>query len=232
MIELLVLALTLGFVHTFLGPDHYVPFIVISRARKWSLKKTMWVTFIGGVGHILGSVVLGFVGVAIGLSITRIETIESFRGDIAAWLLMIFGVAYSIYDIFKLFGNGAHSHLPTFLLPKSIRPYRHLPISEEEAQEEKETNITPWILFLIFVFGPCEVLIPQLIYPAAKHDFFGVAAIATVFGLATVGTMLLTVWLGYKGISLFRLKKGEKLFHLIAGLIILFMGLGILFLGF
>ena len=60
--ELLLLALTaasLGFIHTALGPDHYLPFIVLSKARNWSVPKTMWITFISGVGHVGGSVVIG-----------------------------------------------------------------------------------------------------------------------------------------------------------------------------
>ncbi|MBI5010716.1 MAG: hypothetical protein HZB98_13960 [Bacteroidia bacterium] len=36
-----VTAVSLGFLHTLLGPDHYLPFIVISLAKKWSLKKTI-----------------------------------------------------------------------------------------------------------------------------------------------------------------------------------------------
>jgi len=28
-----------------------------------------------------------------------------------------------------------------------------------------------WALFLIFVFGPCEPLIPLIMYPAAKLNF-------------------------------------------------------------
>ena len=53
-----VTAITLGFVHTILGPDHYLPFIVLSEARKWSLRKTMLITFLCGLGHVLSSVVL------------------------------------------------------------------------------------------------------------------------------------------------------------------------------
>jgi len=32
---LLGAAATLGFFHTVFGPDHYVPFIVMARARQW-----------------------------------------------------------------------------------------------------------------------------------------------------------------------------------------------------
>lgn len=38
-----VLALTaapIGFFHTLLGPDHYLPFLVMAKARKWWIIKT------------------------------------------------------------------------------------------------------------------------------------------------------------------------------------------------
>ena len=51
-------AATLGFIHTILGPDHYLPFIVLAKARKWSTIKTLVITFFCGFGHILSSVIL------------------------------------------------------------------------------------------------------------------------------------------------------------------------------
>ena len=56
-----VTAISIGFFHTLLGPDHYLPFIVLSQARNWSLKKTMIITFLCGLGHVLSSVILGLV---------------------------------------------------------------------------------------------------------------------------------------------------------------------------
>ncbi len=63
---LLVTAASLGFVHTLLGPDHYLPFIVLSKARQWSSSKTMWITFISGIGHVGSSVIIGMIGIALG----------------------------------------------------------------------------------------------------------------------------------------------------------------------
>jgi len=228
---LLITAVSLGFVHTLLGPDHYLAFIVLSKSLKWSRAKTLWITFFGGVGHVGGSVVIGLAGVALGLSLTKLTSIESFRGNVVGWMIIAFGVVYIIYGIYKFIKNGHHSHLPKFLLPKSIREYRHLPTTELEQENEKIVNITPWILFLIFVFGPCEVLIPLVMIPAAKHDAFGVFAVATLFGIATIVTMLVTVYLGYIGTSLSIFKKAEKYLHMIAGIIILLLGVGITFFG-
>ena len=228
---LMLTALSLGFIHTLLGPDHYLPFIVLSRARKWSLAKTLWITAISGVGHIAGSVVLGITGVALGISLSKLELIEEARGNMVAWMLMVFGFFYTVYGIVHYLRKGHHNHLPTFLLPRSIRKYRHLPTSEEEETKEDITRLTPWILFLIFVFGPCEVLIPLLIFPAAEHNWMGILAVSTLFGITTIATMLLTVFIGYRGTSLIRFKQVERYMHMIAGSVILISGIGIRFMG-
>jgi sulfite exporter TauE/SafE len=228
---LLITAATLGFVHTALGPDHYLPFIVLSKARNWSQTKTLWLTFIGGVGHISGSVVLGILGVALGISVHKLEAIEAHRGNLVGWMLIAFGVFYSLYGIYKYLKNGGHSHLPHFLLPKKIRGLHHLPMSEDEPQKEDVTRLTPWILFLIFVFGPCEVLIPLLMYPAAEHNVLGVIAVTVIFGAGTILTMLTVVFLGYKGSTLIKIRNREKYLHLAAGVIILIAGLGVQFWG-
>ena len=55
---LVISAASIGFLHTLLGPDHYLPFIVMGRARRWSLWKTGWITVACGIGHI-GSLSFG-----------------------------------------------------------------------------------------------------------------------------------------------------------------------------
>lgn len=230
MYVLVLSAASLGFVHTLLGPDHYLPFIVLSKARNWTQSRTLWITFISGFGHVAGSVILGLVGIAMGLSVSKLENIESGRGGLVGWMLLAFGLLYMAYGFYKYLKKGAHIHLPAFLRPRSIR-HRDLHLSEESASEDDAGRLTPWIIFLIFVFGPCEVLIPMLIYPAAAHSGWGVFLVAMVFGLATIGTMLVVVFLGFKGASLIRFKGREHWIHLIAGGIILFAGAGMTFLG-
>jgi len=227
---LMLSAASLGFIHTILGPDHYLPFIVLSRARKWSQRKTLWITLISGIGHVGSSVFIGFIGIAMGISLTKLEAIESYRGEIVAYLLIVFGLLYSIYGIYKVVNNGGHVHFPSFLKPKSIRNHHHGDLNDAD-KIEKEVNITPWILFLIFVFGPCEVLIPMLLFPALEFNFVGVIAVALVFGITTILTMLLIVYQAYRGVGLLNLGKKEKYMHLLAGLVILISGVGIQFMG-
>lgn len=231
MNELILLSLTaasLGFIHTALGPDHYLPFIVLSKARNWSVSKTMLITFISGVGHVGGSVVIGLVGIALGISLNKLTFIESFRGDIVALLLILFGLVYTVYGFYKFLKNGGHHHLPDFLIPKSIRQIKHQ-VNHGLEKKVDETKLTPWVLFIIFVFGPCEVLIPMLFIPAVQRSTIGIASVALFFGITTIATMMFIVYLAHLGSSFLKFKSKEKYMHLLAGLVILTAGLGMYF---
>jgi sulfite exporter TauE/SafE len=229
---LLATAAFVGFIHTILGPDHYVPFIVMSKARKWTTNKTVWITITCGIGHVLSSVLIGAVGIALGVALHKLKYIESFRGDIAAWLLIAFGLAYFIWGIKKAIRNKPHTHVH---LHEDGNLHSHSHDHSESHihvhESEEKANITPWILFTIFVFGPCETLIPILMYPAAKENVLGLILVTAVFALTTIGTMLTIVLVTLKGINFIPLERFEKYMHASAGFIILLCGVSIKFLG-
>ena len=229
---LLVTAASLGFVHTSLGPDHYLPFIAMSKARHWSVYKTSLVTILCGIGHVLGSVIIGLIGIAFGIAITKLQEIESTRGEIAAWLLISFGLVYLIWGLRKAYRNKPHSHIH-FHQDGEVHVHTHTHEKEHAHvhSDEKKANITPWILFTIFVFGPCEVLIPLFMYTASLKNTIGLALVTSFFGLATILTMLIIVLVSLSGIKLISFNKIEKYTHALAGAIILFCGIAIKFLG-
>jgi nickel/cobalt exporter len=224
-------AISLGFFHTLLGPDHYLPFIVLSQAKSWSLRKTMWITFLCGLGHVLSSVVLGLLGIAVGISVTKLVNVESFRGNIAAWLFIAFGLVYMIISIRNLIRKKKHTHSHHhFDGEKHEHEHNHL----SEHTHIHQTDVfktTPWILFLIFVFGPCEPLIPILMYPAAQNNISGSVLVSLLFSVVTIATMMSIVLAFKLGLSKINLKPLEKYSHLIAGAMIFFSGLAIQFLG-
>jgi len=221
-------AASLGFIHTVFGPDHYLPFIVMSRARNWSIFKTGWITFLCGIGHVGSSVVLGFIGLSVGLGIARMEGIENFRGNIAAWLFLLFGAGYAIWGLVRLYRKRPHQHIHSHA-DGSIHLHEHTHLNEHDHIHKK--NITPWILFTIFVFGPCEVVIPLLMYPASSGNTWGVFQVALVFACVTILTMLTIVLLASYGLKLVKLGKLERFTHVIAGATIMLSGLVILVLG-
>jgi len=224
-------ALSVGFLHTVLGPDHYLPFIVLSQAKKWSVRKTMIITFLCGLGHVGSSVILGFIGIAVGISINRLVSVESFRGNIAGWLFIAFGLVYTVISLRNLYKKHRHSHSHFHFGGKSHEhEHDHLD-QHSHVHETDPISTTPWILFLIFIFGPCEPLIPLVMYPASKNDIHGVVIVSLLFGFVTIASML-TIVLAFKlGLSKLNLKWLEKYNNVIAGSIILLSGIAIQFLG-
>ncbi len=228
---LVISAVTIAFTHTLMGPDHYLPFIMISKAKKWSLQKTMSVTALCGVGHVLSSVILGFLGIAFGIALRHLTWFEAFRGNIAAYLLIAFGLAYFLWGLNRAWRNKPHTHFH-FHSDGTAHSHTHTHFNEHTHVHEKSENITPWILFLIFVFGPCEPLIPLLMYPAAQQHWSELLMVAVMFSAITIATMSAIVFLFYKGIDLIPLHKFDRFTHAIAGFTIFLCGLGIQFLGF
>lgn len=84
---------------------------------------------------------------------------------------------------------------------------------------------------MIFVFGPCEPLIPLLMYPAASSGLLDLIVVTAVFGTVTLGTMLAAVLLGRAGFNFLPLRALQRYSHALAGATILLCGLAIQFLG-
>ena len=109
-ILLTVTVASVAFFHVLLGPDHYLPFSLMAKARGWSLKKLLFITFFCGAGHVLSSVIIGGIGILLGKMIIQVEAVESFRGEIAAWALTSFGLAYCMWGINHALKRVPHNH--------------------------------------------------------------------------------------------------------------------------
>jgi len=229
---LILTAAFLGFIHTILGPDHYIPFIAISKAKNWGLSKTLGITTLCGIGHVLGSIVLGMIGVISGIALESLEIIESLRGTIAAYFLIAFGIIYTFYGLQKAYKNKPHQHIHVHT-DGTVHTHTHIHKKEHSHIhiETKKKSITPWILFIIFVFGPCEVLIPVLMYPAAQNNYGLLISATIVFAFVTIATMLLMVTLALAGFRFIKFKKIERYSHALAGVLILVCGIAVQFLG-
>ncbi|HVS52580.1 MAG TPA: hypothetical protein VHD62_09505 [Opitutaceae bacterium] len=217
---LTVNAAAVALIHTVIGPDHYVPFIVMAKARRWSFARTTALTFACGVGHVGSSIVLGLVGFAFGATLKRLQWIESFRGEVAAWALIVFGLLYTAWGLWRAWrvAPDGHTHAHDHLIKLHAHDHIHDPKTGEEI------NLTPWILFAIFVFGPCEPLIPLFIYPAATSGWAGAWIVAGGFASVTIATMLTLVLAGRFGLEWLPTGKLVRYNHALAGATIAFTG--------
>jgi nickel/cobalt transporter (NicO) family protein len=271
-VTLLVLtAASIGFVHTVLGPDHYLPFVALAKARAWSARRTAWITGLCSGAHVMSSVLIGAIGIAAGAAVERVLHIENFRGHVAPWLLLGFGLAYAAWGVKRALRGGAHRHehfhadgtrhshdhdhrLAPHLHPHmgdssrrglspvlAAAPEGDSPLRgqspgftiQQVAPVGKKPlpSITPWALFIVFAFGPCESLIPLLMYPAAEANWLAVAAVCAAFGATTLATMLAIVLLLRRGLEAFDWSGLERWTHAIAGGAIAICAAAILALG-
>jgi nickel/cobalt transporter (NicO) family protein len=218
-------AAAIGVLHTAMGPDHYLPFIVLAVARRWSRVQTALITAACGIAHVGSSVVLGAIGYAVGLGLKRLQWIDAVRGNVAAWCLVIFGAVYAAVSLWKLRAgkDPGHTHLGCGRL--------HSGDHIHDGTTGQEIPLTPWILFAIFVFGPCEVLIPLLLYPASTSGLGSALIVGAAFAATTIGTMLAIVLLAIRGLKKIQLGWLGRYGHPLAGAAIGGSGLAILCLG-
>jgi len=232
---LLSTAAFIGLFHTLAGPDHYVPFIAMARARRWSMARTLVITAAAGVGHVGSSVLLGALGILLGWAVGGLEWFEGLRGDLAGWLLLGFGFAYMVWGLRRAVRTRPHAHWHPHTdgavhRHEHVHAEQHVHVHDRPAltAEGAETaSITPWVLFVIFLFGPCEPLIPVLMYPAAQGAWWQVAVVAGVFSICTLLMMLTLVVVGLWGLARVSVAPLERYSHALAGAALLACGVAI-----
>lgn len=198
---LLPMTASIGIVHTLAGPDHYLPFVCMARTGRWSRRKTCWIVTSCAVGHVFGSVMVGLIAIGLGIALSNVEIVENVRGNLATWILIGFGAAYCIRGCLK----ATHSHTKT----------------------SQHRQLTPFILFLVFVSGPCEPLIPIMLFPAVKSSVLGILTVAIVFTFTTIITMVGMVVLLLFGIKNIKCVKIERYGDALGGALVLMTGLTI-----
>jgi sulfite exporter TauE/SafE len=225
---LIITVVSIACVHTALGPDHYLPFIALSKSRGWSFGKTMFWVIICGCGHVWSSVLLGLGGAALGWSLSNISWAENLRGGLAGWAMLVFGLLYGIWGLKRAWQNKPHKHFDTYE-DGNLYVYEHK--HGQMVRPAERHKVTPWVMFIIFLLGPCEPMIPLLFVPAAEKSWLSMIILIAIYTLFTLLTMLLMVILGYYGLSLFKTDKLEKYIHALGGFTLFISGVGMLFIG-
>ena len=225
---LIMAAASIACLHTVTGPDHYIPFIALSRSRGWSFSKTIFWTICCGCGHVWSSVLLGLGGAAVGWSLSKITLFENVRGGIAGWCMLFFGLCYGLWGIYRSKQNKPHKHFDMYE-DGSMYVYEHK--HGQVAPVKERHKVTPWVMFIIFLLGPCEPMIPLLYFPAAKNSWPAMLVLIIVYTACTLLSMILMVVLGYFGFSFLKTEKLERHMHTIGGLTIFICGTGMIFIG-
>lgn len=103
---MLLTSIWTAIIHTLI-PDHWLPFVLVARARKWSLKKALWGAGLSNLFHVALTATLGMVALVVGLQLSR--AIGEAMEQVAGVLLVLFGLGYAFWSWRR---GGEHSHAP------------------------------------------------------------------------------------------------------------------------
>jgi hypothetical protein len=206
MTLLLVSAVSVAFFHA-VAPDHWLPFVALAKGSRWSMGKLGVITLLAGIGHVTSSLMLGMLGLWAGWTVHRLQGTEVWRGDVAIWLLIGFGVAYALWGL----KHAQHPH-PHLTIQDAVKAYAARRV---------------WLLIAILVFGPCEPLIP-LMFLAYGRGMGAVWVTSLVFSVVTVAMVVGQSCLTYAGVRRIRFEWMERYAHAMAGLVIAITGVAVI----
>jgi len=238
-------AAVVGLVHTLAGPDHYLPFVALAKAKSWKWRKTLVVTLLCGVGHVLSSLLLAAGGVALGASFEvaagKVGGLADARATFATWLLIVFGTLYTAWGLKKAARSHVHVH-PHAHADGTVHAHEHrherahvhphVALAVAATSRAPRRSITPWLLFTLFVFGPCEPLLPLVLAPQVAGNRGVGVAVVVAFTLATLAAMVAAVFVGVKSLSFAtgpRFATLARFQHALAGAMVLACGVAMKF---
>jgi len=154
-------------------PTHWLPFVVVGRARGWSHRRILAAVALAGGGHIIATTTLG-----IGLAWFGFGLNERFD-QAFHWVAGAILVGLGAWLAFR----APHGHA-----------CNHCQGRPEQLGADTTDRAALWGLFLTLTLSPCELFLPVYL-TAVPYGWPGVAWLSGVLAVATLGAMLTFSWL-------------------------------------
>jgi ABC-type nickel/cobalt efflux system permease component RcnA len=224
-------AVATALLHTLI-PDPWLPFVLIGRARNWSVTMTAAVSGVSAVIHALLSAILGAVAIAIGMGSAK--ALGESVGLASAVLLVVFGAAYAAWAWRK----GGHFHPGGRLLHAE---------SSEASCPGHESGSHPGhlhyhadgdlihgpdrrggiYLALIVGLNPCIVILPVML-SSVELGAGTLGLVTVVYAATTTVLMVCLAALGVAGARLLPVPDASRHMETASGLLIALTGVVLL----
>ncbi len=203
---------SVAFFHAAL-PTHWLPFVLVARARGWRERKTMGVAIVAGLGHVALTSLLGLVVAWLGLAL------DAHFGELFRWVSGSVLLAVGLYfTVQQMRGAGLrHHHLPG----GHHHPSEDCGHEKETSHLEHELRESPLVerhtgdwaaisgLLVMLTFSPCEAFLPVYL-SGVEFGWMGFFVLSGILAAGTLGGMTIFTWLTLRGLSRFDLKKVER----------------------
>ena len=197
-----VTAFAVAFLHAAL-PTHWLPFVLVGRAQKWSTERTLGVTLLAGIGHVGLTIALGLALVLAGMAL------QPSLGGLFHWIVGGLMIAVGLFYI----ARGRHNHA----LPEASR---RVYASDRAAVAALVTLLT---------LSPCEAFLPYYL-AGMEHGWEAFLVLSAVLMTATAAGMLIFTSLSLAGFKRLGLQWVERYEETILGAALVLVGLAVAFL--
>ena len=203
---------TVAFFHAAL-PTHWLPFVLVARARGWSRAKTLLATLCAGLGHVTLTSLLGVAIAWFGFQL------DERVGASFPWLIGVFLVAVGGYYFSRQWrGKGiCHHHAPG----GRHQPSEACGHEEDHSHWEEELQESPLVssragdwaamsgLFMMLTLSPCEGFLP-IYLSGVKFGWHGFALLTAILAVGALAGMTLFTWLTLLGMDRLKLQWLER----------------------
>lgn len=202
ILSLLGAGFATAFLHAAL-PTHWLPFVLVGRAQRWSLPRMLGAVTAAGLAHIVTTAVAGGLIVAAGLAMD--QWVSGLLPHLSAVLLFLFGAFY----------------LSRSLIRRSA-PADGPPL--ELAEPAVSHAAAFWGLVAMMAVSPGEVLLP-IYLSQASEGLMILAALTVIFAVGTVAGMAVFTMLARAGWSVLRLERWARYEGAVLGGALILIGL-------
>ncbi|ATC33315.1 hypothetical protein CA606_13790 [Caulobacter vibrioides] len=197
-----VTAFAVAFLHAAL-PTHWLPFVLVGRAQKWSTGRTLGVTLLAGLGHVGLTIALGLALVLAGMAL------QPSLGGLFHWIVGGLMVAVGVFYI----ARGRHNHA--------------LPEASRRTYASDRAAIAALVTLL--TLSPCEAFLPYYL-AGMEHGWVAFVVLSAVLMAATAAGMLIFTSLSLAGFKRLGLQWVERYEETILGVALVLVGLAVAFL--
>lgn len=222
-----VTGFTVAFFHAAI-PTHWLPFVLVSRARRWPRGKTLAVSVFAGLGHVALTSLLGLVIAWFGFQLG--ERV----GQLFPWIAGGILIAIGLFYFWRQFsGRGVLHHHPPGGHHHESKECGHEHDHSHWDDELKDTALVSdkagdWAaitgLFTMLTLSPCEGFLPVYL-SGVQFGWRGFVILSLILAVGTLGGMLVFTWLTLVGMEKLQVQKFERVEAGLLGTIFTVLGL-------
>lgn len=217
---LLMGAVSIAALHALI-PSHWLAFALVGRAQKWTMRRTLTVTALAGLGHTLLTVILGLILAVVGKELLH-SIPPAVEHAATAGLLIALGLYFAVSGLRN--GGSCHGHNHSHDEGGSCGPS---PRGLRGRLGQGPTVMGALVLGM--TLSPCLDLLSVYV-AAAAVPWPILGAISIVMAVTTLSIMLLLVWLTLHGLQRVKLRWLERNEGVAVGSVLVALGVLLFFL--